>query len=64
MNKFKMHVYENGKLTATETDPDALVFWKHRQRMRALDGVRVTWTIEGDAPVQTRRDPVWLTAHN
>ena len=64
MSKFKMHVYINGKLTTTETDPDALVFWKHRQRMRALDGVRVTWTIEGDAPARTRNDPIWLSAHD
>lgn len=64
MSKFKIHVYENGKLTITETDPDALVFWKHRQRMRALDGVRVAWTIEGDAPARTRNDPIWLSAHN
>ena len=64
MRNFKMQVYVNGKLTVTETDPDALVFWKHRQRMRALDGVRVTWTIEGDAPARTRKDPIWLSAHD
>ena len=64
MSKFTMCVYVNGKLTVTETNPDAIVFWKHRQRLRALDGTRVTWTIEGDAPAPTRKDPVWLTAHN
>jgi hypothetical protein len=61
---FRMRVYVNGKLTVTETNPEALPFWQHRKRIRALDGVRITWEIEGDVPSKQPKDPVWLSAHN
>ena len=61
---FCMRVYVNGKLTVTESNPEAIVFWQHRKRIRKLDGVRITWKIEGDVPTKARKDPVWLSAYN
>ena len=64
MKLFEMKVYVNGKLTITESNPEAIAFWKHRKRVRELDGVRITWEIKGDVPARTTKDPVWLSAHN
>ncbi len=61
---FRMYVFVNGKQTIVETNPEAIAFWEHRKRIRALDGVRITWKIEGDVPERQRKDPVWLSAHN
>lgn len=62
--RFRMYVYVNGKLTIVETNPDCIVFWGHRKRIRAMDGVRVTWKIEGPVPERRAKDPAWLSAYN
>lgn len=46
--RFRMHVFVNGKQTIVETNPEAIAFWEHRKRVRELDGVQITWKIEGD----------------
>ena len=39
-----MKVYVNGKHIITETNLTyALPYWQERKRLRALDGVRITW---------------------